>query len=64
MLRKVPLLILLIIGLTFSLKAQKRAKIYKLETYGILPDNGQNSTPLLAEALKKIKERLMVLSLL
>ena len=59
MFKKIPLLILLVVGLTLSLKAQKQVKVYNLDSYGVLPDNGQNSTPLLAEALKKIKSEIV-----
>ncbi|SHJ61738.1 hypothetical protein SAMN04487911_12740 [Arenibacter nanhaiticus] len=59
MLKKVPLFVVLVLGLSFSLKAQKKVKVYNLETYGVLPDNGQNTAPLLQEALKKIKSEIV-----
>ncbi|SMO48565.1 alpha-1,3-galactosidase-related protein [Solitalea koreensis] len=44
---------LLSVSLSFSLKAQ--TKVYNLATYGIIPNSGKNSTPILWDLLKKIK---------
>lgn len=49
------LAILLCAGLALSLNAQTKVKVYNLSTYGIIPNSGKNSTPLLSDLLKKIK---------
>lgn len=59
MLKNLSIFILLLVGSTFSLKAQTQVKTYKLDTYGVLPNSGQNSTPLLQAALKKIKSEII-----
>ncbi|HWW38030.1 alpha-1,3-galactosidase-related protein [Pedobacter sp.] len=40
---------------TSSLTAQTKVKLYKLSAFGIFPNNGKNTTPLLAAVLKKIR---------
>lgn len=52
---KTILLILFIISLSLSVQAQTKVKLYKLASYGIVPNNGKNMTPVLAAVLKKIK---------
>ncbi|WP_299399631.1 alpha-1,3-galactosidase B [uncultured Gelidibacter sp.] len=58
MLKKITVLILFVLGLTFTIQAQTKAKIFKLESYGVLPDNKKNSAPILEAALKKIKSQI------
>ncbi len=55
MLKKNILLILLTLCLSGGLMAQDKAKSYKLEKYGVVPNTGINNTPLLIAALQKIK---------
>ncbi|MBJ7880603.1 right-handed parallel beta-helix repeat-containing protein [Gelidibacter salicanalis] len=59
MLKKISLLILLVFGLTSTIQAQKKTKVFKLESYGVLPDQRENSAPLLEAALKKIKSEMV-----
>lgn len=54
--KKIVLLIFFSICLVFSIQAQtKKVKIYKLTSYGVIPNNGKNMTPVLSAILKKIK---------
>ncbi|MES2060294.1 MAG: alpha-1,3-galactosidase B [Bacteroidota bacterium] len=55
MYRKITLLIYFILCLTLSVKAQPKVKVYKLASYGIIPNSGKNITPVLSAILKKIK---------
>ncbi|WP_316793656.1 hypothetical protein [Pedobacter frigoris] len=58
--KKIALLVLLTTALNCSLFAQssvKIVKIYKLTSYGIKPNTGENITPLLSSALQKIKSK-------
>lgn len=53
--KAINLIIILCISLTVSLHAQTKIKLYNLASYGILPNSGKNSTPMLSGLLKKIK---------
>ncbi|MEJ2905808.1 hypothetical protein WAE58_25405 [Pedobacter panaciterrae] len=55
--KKIILLVLLTTALNFSLMAQSNVKIYKLSAYGIKPNSGKNTTPLLTSLLKEIKSK-------
>src|SRR2546428_2959619 len=44
--------------LLFSVKAQTKVKVYKLASFGIIPNTGKNYTLLFAEVLKKIKSEI------
>jgi len=55
MYKKIGLLVTLTFCLSAVLTAQTKAKVYKLEKYGVRPNTGVNSTPLLTAALQKIK---------
>lgn len=52
---KIISLSIIFFSLTLSLSAQTKVKVYHLSTYGIIPNNGKNSTSKLSEVLKKIK---------
>jgi hypothetical protein len=53
--KSISLIILVCIGLTVSLNAQTKVKLYNLSSYGIKPNTGKNSTPILSALLKKLK---------
>lgn len=52
-LKATSLAILVCVSLSLSVNAQK--KVYNLATYGIVPNNGKNCTPLLSDLLNKIR---------
>jgi hypothetical protein len=53
--KAIGLAILFCSGLTVSLNAQTKVKVYNLASYGIIPNSGKNSTPMLSDLLGKIK---------
>lgn len=53
--KAIGLAILFCSGLTVSLNAQTKVKVYNLTSYGIIPNSGKNSTPMLSDLLGKIK---------
>jgi hypothetical protein len=58
MFEKIVILTFFITCLIFSVQAQvqtKKVKRYELASYGVIPNNGKNMTPVLSAILKKIK---------
>jgi hypothetical protein len=53
--KSVSLAILFCMSFTLSVRAQTKVKVYNLASYGIVPNTGMNSTPILSDLLKKIK---------
>lgn len=52
---KIILLLFFILSLSFSVHAQKKVKRYQLASYGMMPNKGENMTPVFSAILRKIK---------